>query len=43
MKFSDSDNQPNGLNIIQKIGVCILVITIVAYYILSIQFLAGLD
>lgn len=41
MKFNESDNQPKGLNLLQKIGVCILVLTIILYYVLSIQFLTS--
>jgi hypothetical protein len=41
MKFNDSNNQEKGMNIIQKIGLCVLVITIILYYVLSIQFLTA--
>lgn len=41
MKFNDSNNQEKGMNIIQKIGLCVLVVTIILYYVLSIQFLTA--
>lgn len=41
MKFNDSKNQPKGLNVMQKIGLCVLVLTIILYYVLSIQFLTA--
>lgn len=41
MKFNDSKNQPKGLKVMQKIGLCVLVLTIVLYYVLSIQFLTA--
>lgn len=41
MKFNDSNNQDKGMNVIQKIGLCILVLTIIVYYVLSIQFLTA--
>jgi hypothetical protein len=41
MKFNGSNNQPKGLNLLQKIGICVLVITIILYYVLSIQFLTS--
>ncbi len=41
MKFNDSNNQPKGLNVIQKIGLCLLVFTIILYYVLSIHFLTS--
>ncbi|WP_278248006.1 hypothetical protein [Flavobacterium johnsoniae] len=41
MKFNESNNQPRGMNIMQKIGLCVLVVTIIAYYVLSIQFLTS--
>jgi hypothetical protein len=40
MNFNDSKNQ-KGMNIMQKIGVCVLVLTIIVYYVLSIQFLTS--
>ncbi|GEM_PF-941878 len=41
MKFNENKTQPSGLNIMQKIGLCVLVVTIIAYYVLSIQFLTS--
>jgi len=41
MKFNESNNQPKGLSVLQKIGICVLVMTIIVYYVLSIQFLAS--
>ncbi|WP_456315698.1 hypothetical protein [Pseudomonas shirazensis] len=41
MKTSQSNNEQKGLNLIQKIGIGLLAITIIAYYVLSIQFLAS--
>ncbi|MBB4804258.1 hypothetical protein HNP37_004345 [Flavobacterium nitrogenifigens] len=41
MKFNDSNNQDKGMNVIQKIGLCVLVLTIIVYYVLSIQFLTA--
>lgn len=41
MKFNDSNNQDKGMNLIQKIGLCVLVLTIIVYYVLSIQFLTA--
>jgi hypothetical protein len=41
MKFNESNNQHKGLNILQKIGICLLVLTIILYYVLSIQFLTS--
>ncbi|TCN50227.1 hypothetical protein EV142_11714 [Flavobacterium circumlabens] len=41
MKPNDGNNEPKGLNVIQKIGICLLVLTIIVYYVLSIQFLAS--
>ncbi|TDO68800.1 hypothetical protein EV143_11921 [Flavobacterium chryseum] len=41
MKSNESKNQPKGLNVIQKIGIGILILTIIFYYVLSIQFLAS--
>ena len=41
MKFNENNPQPRGLNVMQKIGLGVLVITIVAYYVLSIQFLTS--
>ncbi|PWJ96879.1 hypothetical protein BC749_10815 [Flavobacterium araucananum] len=41
MKFNNSNYQPKELNMKQKIGLCILVLTIVLYYVLSIQFLTS--
>lgn len=41
MKFNESNNQPKGLNVIQKIGICVLILTIILYYVLSIQFLTA--
>lgn len=41
MKFNDSNNQPKGLNVMQKIGLCVLVLSIILYYVLSIQFLTS--
>lgn len=35
------DNEPKKLNILQKIGLCLLVITIISYYVLSIEFLTS--
>ncbi len=40
MKFNEN-NQPKGLSVMQKIGLCVLVVTIVFYYVLSIQFLTS--
>lgn len=41
MKADQSNNEPKPLNILQKIGICLFVITIISYYVLSIQFLAS--
>jgi hypothetical protein len=41
MKRNESNNEPKGLKILQKIGICVLVLTIIVYYVLSIQFLAS--
>jgi hypothetical protein len=41
MKFNDSNNQPKGFNVMQKIGLCLLVLSIILYYVLSIQFLTS--
>jgi hypothetical protein len=41
MKFNESKDQQKGLSILQKIGICVLVMTIIIYYVLSIQFLAS--
>lgn len=41
MKSNESNNEPKGLNLAQKIGICLLVLTIILYYVLSIQFLAS--
>jgi hypothetical protein len=41
MKFNENNHQPRGLNVMQKIGLGVLVITIVTYYVLSIQFLTS--
>jgi len=41
MKFNESKNEAKGLSILQKIGICLLVMTIIVYYVLSIQFLAS--
>lgn len=38
MKVNDPQKE---LNIFQKIGLCLLAITVVSYYILSIQFLTS--
>ena len=43
MKTNSTNNKTSELNIVQKIGICLLVITIVSYYVLSIQFLAGIN
>ncbi|MDR7212648.1 hypothetical protein [Flavobacterium piscis] len=41
MKVNQTKGEQKGLNIAQKIGLCLLVITIILYYVLSIQFLAS--
>ena len=41
MKPNESNNEPKGLKLAQKVGICILVLTIILYYVLSIQFLAS--
>lgn len=41
MKFNDSNDQQRGMNIMQKIGLFVLVLTIILYYVLSIQFLTA--
>lgn len=41
MKMNETDKQSKQLNILQKIGLCLLAITIISYYILSIQFLTS--
>jgi len=41
MKSNETNNEPKGLNLVQKIGICLLVLTIILYYVLSIQFLAS--
>ncbi|EJL60549.1 hypothetical protein PMI10_03768 [Flavobacterium sp. CF136] len=41
MKVNQTNGQPKQLNIFQKIGLCILAITVISYYILSIQFLTS--
>jgi hypothetical protein len=41
MKINETDKQSKQLNILQKIGLCILVITVISYYVLSIQFLTS--
>jgi hypothetical protein len=41
MKFNESNNQEKGLNVMQKIGLCLLVVTIIFYYVLSFQFLTS--
>ncbi len=43
MKLNDSNQEPKGLSMIQKIGIVILVLIIILYYVLSIQYLASLD
>jgi hypothetical protein len=41
MKLNQSDNEPKGLSVIQKIGICMLVLMIIVYYVLSIQYLTS--
>lgn len=41
MKSNETKNQSKGLSVIQKIGIGILILTIIFYYVLSIQFLAS--
>lgn len=41
MKPNEGNNEPKGLNLMQKIGICLLVLTIIVYYVLSIQFLTS--
>lgn len=41
MKINQTDNEFKRLNILKKIGLCLLLITIISYYVLSIQFLAS--
>jgi hypothetical protein len=41
MKINNTDKQSKNLNILQKIGLCLLAVTIISYYILSIQFLSS--
>lgn len=37
----NQNNQEKGFSIIQKIGIGVLVFTIIVYYVLSIQFLTS--
>jgi hypothetical protein len=41
MKINETDKQSKELNILQKIGICLLAVTVICYYILSIQFLTS--
>lgn len=41
MKLNETNNKSKHTNLFRKIGVCLLVLTIILYYILSIQFLAS--
>lgn len=41
MKFNDDNDKPKQFNMMQKIGLCVLVLSIILYYVLSIQFLTS--
>lgn len=41
MKINESDKESKQLNMLQKIALCIIAITIITYYVLSIQFLTS--
>ncbi len=41
MKINETEKESKQLNILQKIALCILAITVITYYILSIQFLTS--
>lgn len=41
MKINDSNNKVKHTNLFRKIGICLLVLTIILYYVLSIQFLTS--
>ncbi|MEA9415873.1 MULTISPECIES: hypothetical protein [unclassified Flavobacterium] len=41
MKLNEANNKPRLTNLIRKIGACLLILTIILYYVLSIQFLAS--
>ncbi|CAD0005649.1 hypothetical protein FLAT13_02881 [Flavobacterium salmonis] len=41
MKINNTNKESKNLNILKKIALCILVITIILYYIISIQFLSN--
>jgi surface polysaccharide O-acyltransferase-like enzyme len=36
-----NDNKSKHTNLFRKIGICLLVLTVILYYVLSIQFLAS--
>lgn len=37
--MNETEKQSGQLNILQKIALCILAVTVISYYVLSIQFL----
>lgn len=39
MKINETDKESKQLNVLQKIAIFILAITVISYYVLSIQFL----
>jgi hypothetical protein len=41
MKLSGTNNKLRLANLVRKIGACLLILTIILYYVLSIQFLAS--
>lgn len=41
MKINETDKDSKQLNILQKIALYILAITVISYYVLSIQFLTS--
>lgn len=41
MKLNETNNKSKHTNLFRKIGICLLVLTIILYYFLSIQFLAS--
>jgi hypothetical protein len=41
MKFNESTNKFKLINLLRIIGLCLLILTIILYYVLSIQFLTS--
>ena len=41
VKLNETNNESKHTNLFRKIGICLLVLTVVLYYVLSIQFLAS--